>query len=126
MSASCPKFLHFWELCTGLLALRIWGTWEVSFLEVSIIFEQWAGHRLLSERVTRPHVRANRPVSISSLPVKESKLGRVGDPGGSKKVRRTDIGVNLDLASLPGPHGFLNGPWVQVHGGGITGADVAA
>ena len=41
-------------------------------------------------------------------------------------MRRTDIRVNLDLASLPGPPGFLSGLGMQVHGGGITGADVAA
>ena len=34
--------------------------------------------------------------------------------------------VNVDLASLPGPHGFLGGPWIQVHSGRISGADVAA
>ena len=32
----------------------------------------------------------------------------------------------VDLASLPGPPGFLSGPWMQVHGGSITGADIAA
>ena len=47
------------------------GHCGVSFLQVLILFEQWAGHRLLSEKVTRPHVRANRPVSISSVPVSE-------------------------------------------------------
>ena len=31
-------------------------------------------------------------------------------------MRRTDIGVTVDLASLPGQRGFLNGPWMQVHG----------
>ena len=50
---------------------------------------------------------------------------------GSKKKQRkvdigVDIGVNIDLASLPGPPGFLHGPWVQVHGGCISGADIAA
>ena len=34
----------------------------------------------------------------------------VWDQGGRRKVRRTDIRVNVDLPSLPGPHGFLNGP----------------
>ena len=48
------------------------------------------------------------------------------DQGGEKKMCRTDISVNLVLASLPGPLGFLSGPWIQVHGSGITGADVAA
>ena len=36
-----------------------------------VLFEQWAGHRLLSEKVTRPHVRVHRPISISSVPVTE-------------------------------------------------------
>ena len=44
----------------------------------------------------------------------------------SKKQRRVDIRVNVDLAMLPGPLGFLTGPWAQVHGGCISGADVAA
>ena len=25
--------------------------------------------------------------------------------------------VKIDLASIPGLHGFLHGPWIQVHGG---------
>ena len=41
-------------------------------------------------------------------------------------MRRTDTKVNMDLASLPGPRGFSNGPWMQVYGGCITGADIAA
>ena len=36
-----------------------------------ILFEQWVGHRLLSEKVTRPHVRAGRPILIPSVPVSE-------------------------------------------------------
>ena len=46
------------------------------------------------------------------------------DRGGKKKQRQVDIRVHIDLATLPGPLGFLNGPWFQV-AGGITGADVA-
>ena len=34
----------------------------------------------------------------------------VWDQGGRKKMRRTDIRINVDLASLLGPPGFLNGP----------------
>ena len=45
------------------------GHFGISFLELLILFEQWAGHRLLSEKVTRPHVRAGRPFSVSSVPV---------------------------------------------------------
>ena len=33
------------------------GHFGVSFLELLVLFEQWAGHRLLSDKVTRPHVR---------------------------------------------------------------------
>ena len=32
----------------------------------------------------------------------------------------------VDLASLPGPPGFLGGPWIQVDAGYISGADIAA
>ena len=41
----------------------------------------------------------------------------VWDQGGPKKARKLDIRVNVELASLPGPPGFLGGPWFQVHGG---------
>ena len=48
------------------------------------------------------------------------------DQGGPRKVRKTDIRINVDLASLPEPCGFLNGPWMQLQGGCISGTDVAA
>ena len=47
------------------------GHFGISFLELLVLFEQWAGHRLLSEKVTRPHVRAHRPILIPSVPVTE-------------------------------------------------------
>ena len=50
----------------------------------------------------------------------------VWDKGGRPKARKLDIRVTVDIASLPGPLGFLGGPWIQVHGGHISGADVAA
>ena len=50
----------------------------ISFLELLILFEQWAGHRLLGEKVTRPHVRAGRPISVSSVPVSEGMEIRHG------------------------------------------------
>ena len=40
------------------------GHHGISFLELLILIEQWAGHRLLSEKITRPHVRAGRPISL--------------------------------------------------------------
>ena len=36
------------------------GHFGVSSLELLILIGQWAGHRLLSEKVTWPHVRAHR------------------------------------------------------------------
>ena len=50
----------------------------------------------------------------------------VWDQGGRPKTRKIGIRVNIDLASLPGPPGLLRGPWIQVHGGSISGADIAA
>ena len=47
------------------------GHFGVSYLEILVLFGQWVGHRLLGEHVTRPHVRASRPISISSVPVSE-------------------------------------------------------
>ena len=35
------------------------------------------------------------------------------------KARKLAIRVNVDLASLPGPPGFLNSSWVQVDAGHI-------
>ena len=50
----------------------------------------------------------------------------VWDQGGRPKARKLDLRVNVDLASLRRPAGFLSGPWIQVHGGHISGADIAA
>ena len=70
------------------------GHFGVSFWELLILFEQWAGHRLLSEKVTRPHVRANRPMLIPSVPVSEGLEIRHGCQFLSSLVRA--------LAKLPG------------------------
>ena len=50
----------------------------------------------------------------------------VWDQGSKPKVRRLAIRVAEDHASLPGPPGFLNCDWVQVHAGHITDADISA
>ena len=47
----------------------------------------------------------------------------VMDQGSRAKQHKVDVGVTVDLATLPGPLGFLDMPWVQVDCG--TGADVA-
>ena len=40
-------------------------------MELLILFEQWAGQRFLSEKVTGPHARTHRPMLIPSVPVSE-------------------------------------------------------
>ena len=47
-------------------------------------------------------------------------------PQGSRKQRKVEVRVNVDLAMIPGPPVFLHGTWVQVRGGCTFGADVAA
>ena len=66
----------------------------ISFLELLILFEHWAGHRLLGEKVTRPHVRAGRSISVSSVPVSEGMEIRHGCQFLSSLVRA--------LGKLPG------------------------
>ena len=61
----------------------------------------------------------------------DGKGGTVPDPlvwdqGSKPKVRKLAVRITVDLASLPGPPGFLNSSWVQVHAGHITSADIAA
>ena len=67
----CLELLLFSIPCIGQRVLMTWAILEFSCLELLILLEQWAGHRLLSEKVTRPHVRANRPIFIPSFPVSE-------------------------------------------------------
>ena len=50
----------------------------------------------------------------------------VWDQESRPKVRELAIRVNVDLASLPGPPGFLHSSWIQVDSGHITGSDIAA
>ena len=54
------------------------GHFGVSYLEVLFLFEHWLGHRLLSEKVTRMHLRANRPVCFPPTPVSEGIQIRQG------------------------------------------------
>ena len=50
----------------------------------------------------------------------------VWDQGSKPKVRKLAIRVNVDLASLPGPPGFLNYTWIQVDVGHISSEDTSA
>ena len=83
------------------------GHFGISFLELLILFEQWAGHRLRSEKVTWPHVRANRPILIPSVPVSEGIEIRHGCQFISSLVRA--------LAKLPGGLGGFLPCWLGSH-----------
>ena len=83
------------------------GHFGISFLELLILFEQWSGHRLLIEKVTRPHVRANRPIFIPSVPVSEGIEIRHGCQFLSSLVRA--------LAKLPGGLSRFLPCWLGFH-----------
>ena len=90
----CLDLFLFSIPCIGQLVLMTWAIFGVSFLELFFLFEHWAGHRLLSAKVTWPHVTANRPIFISSVPVSEGIEIRHGCQFLSSLVRA--------LAKLPG------------------------
>ena len=74
------------------LVIFVFHSWNFSSF-----FEQWASHRLLSEKVTRPHVRANRPILIPSVPVSEGTEIRQGCQFVSSLVRAlTKLSGGLD------------------------------
>ena len=67
---------------------------QSSWKNAAAVFEQWAGHRLLNEKVTRPHVRAGRSILLPSVLVSEGIEIRHGCQFLSSLVRA--------LAKLPG------------------------
>ena len=104
----------------------------ISFLELLILFEQWAGHRLLGEKVTRPHVRAGRPISVSSVPVSDGiairhgcqfisslvrALGKL--PGGLGRFLPCQVGTHLSRLRHLGwnqcSHGLTSRPLESCH-----------
>ena len=101
----CVSSLPSYVLCIGRLEPRIWGIF-VCYLEVSILFEQWAGQRLLGEQVTRSHVRALRPISISSVPMSfgiSSVIGALRElPGGVGRFLRCRVRKSYVWASALG------------------------
>ena len=108
------------------------GHFGISFLELLILFEQWSGHRLLSEKVTRPHVRAGRPILVSSVPVSEgieirhgcqflSSLVRAFGklPGGLARFLPCQVGSHLSRLRHLGwnqcSHGLTSRPLESCH-----------
>ena len=108
------------------------GHFGISFLELLILFEQWAGHRLLSEKVTGPHVRAGRPILFPSVPVSEGIEIRHGCqflssliralaklPGGLGRFMPCNLGTHLSGLRHVGwnhcSHGFYSRPLESCH-----------
>ena len=134
-----PKSVGILVRFTSFLGTLHWppgsvdlGHFGVSFLELLILFEQWAGHRLLAEKVTRPHVRAGRPISVSSVPVSEGMeirhgcqfisslvraLGKL--PGGLGRFLPCQVGTHLSRLRHLGwnqcSHGLTSRPLESCH-----------
>ena len=109
------------------------GSVDTGHFGVSLIFlEQWAGRRLLSEKYTRPHVRANRPMLIPSVPVSEgieirhgcqfisSLVGALAkSPGGFGRFLPCRIGSHMSRLRHLGwnqcSHGLTSRPLESCH-----------
>ena len=101
-------------------------------MKILILFEHWAGHTLLSERVIRPHLTANRPISFPSVPVSEGIEIRHGCqfvsslvralatlPGGIGGFLPCGVGSHMSRLRHLGwnqcPHGLTSGPLETCH-----------
>ena len=45
-----------------------WGWWYLSYVELLILFELWAGERLSLEKAHPRYLRPGRPISVSAVP----------------------------------------------------------
>ena len=137
--SACPYSVSILVRFTSFLGGLHWpsssvdlGHDGISFLELLILFEQWAGHRLLGEKVTRPHVRAGRPISVSSVPVSEGMEIRQGCqfinslvralgklPGGLGRFLPCQVGTHLSRLRHLGwnqcSHGLTSRPLESCH-----------
>ena len=75
----------------------------ISYLEVYHVFEQRAGHWLLSEKVTRPFERAHRLFIFLFLCQKEAKFGKDAASG---RFLPCAVGSHMSR-----PMGLLLGHW---------------
>ena len=126
--ASCASSLPFLVLCIGWWIRWIWVILGSPIWRFLSFFEQWAGHWSLSEKVTRPHVRANRLFLIPSVPVSEGieighgcqfvcslvrSLAKL--PGGVGRFRPCDVGSHMSRSRHLGwnqcSHGLFARHW---------------
>ena len=115
-----------WRINWETLRLTLLLTWVVVIsLKYSLlkVRSHWYPIMLLLQRFM---------IAVAKVTVNhDGRCGTAPDPliwdqGVPTEARKLDITINIDLASLPCPLGFLSGPWIRVHGGCISGADVAA
>ena len=102
--AAWPYSVQLLDRFSAFLASLHWpsggadvGHFGTSYLEVLILCDQWAGHRLLlSEKVTRPHVRAHRPIYVASVPPLCRLIRALGKlPGGLCRFLPCSVGSHL-------------------------------
>ena len=62
------KCWPFWALYIGLLVLLSLALGSVSFVELLILYVQWAGERLCLEAAIPKSRRIGRPISVSAVP----------------------------------------------------------
>ena len=61
--------LIFLVVCDGGRVPMIWMFGGVSYLELLILYERWAGERLVLEKLLPKSSRAGRPISVSAVPL---------------------------------------------------------
>ena len=85
------SFLSTLRWPAGLNEMAKYG---ISFLELLVLFEQWVGHRLLSEKTVPVKSRAGRGISPGSSPISDGVQIRLGCQFVGSPLR--------SLAKLPG------------------------
>ena len=92
-----------------------------------ILFEPWAVHRLLNEKVSRPHVRAHRQISHSSVPVSEGIEIRGCFRRGywfSLRVQVSGCCLRSTDTAAPFPHSVLCLARQWSHGASVAWLDI--
>ena len=87
-SAICAEQIAHWPYTPGLLVKWVsflgclhWlaggldlGVGGVSYFELLILYELWAGERLSLERAVPRHLRPGRPISVSAVPLVQALI----------------------------------------------------
>ena len=82
-SAICAKYIAHWPYTAGLLVKWVsflgtlhwpaggldFGVGGISYVELLILYELWAGERLSLEKAQPRYLRPGRPISVSAVPL---------------------------------------------------------